>query len=80
MTTYLDLIKAINARPRQPAACTPDVVEVVRAGGEDVQLLVNATLAWEIGAERRAGPGDEAEVLARRDQLVANMEAARARG
>ncbi len=78
--TYQDLIKAINASPRPPAACTPPVVDAVRAVGEEVRLLANAILAWEIGAERRAGPGDEAEVLARRDQLVANMEAARTRG
>lgn len=77
---YQDLIKAMNAAPRLPAACTPPVVEAVRAGGEDVRLLANAILAWEIRAERRVGPGDEAEVLARRDQLIAYMEEARAKG
>ncbi|QCO13969.1 hypothetical protein D3869_01250 [Azospirillum brasilense] len=75
---YQDLIKAINTAPRDPGGCTPPVVDVVRAGGEKVRLLVNAALGWEIRRQRKAGLGDEGEVLALRDQLVANIEAARA--
>ncbi|CAO3428552.1 hypothetical protein [Azospirillum argentinense] len=74
---YQDLLKAINIAPRAPGGCTPPVVDVVDAGGEDVRLLVNAVQGWETKHGRKAGPGDEAEVLARRDQLIANMKTAR---
>ncbi|NUB13034.1 hypothetical protein GAY28_10100 [Azospirillum brasilense] len=77
---YQDLLKAINVAPRTPGGCTPPVVDVVEAGGEDVRLLVNALQGWETKHGRKAGAGDEAEVLVRRDQLIANMEAAKAKG
>jgi hypothetical protein len=75
---YQDLIKAINQGPREPGGCTPPVVEVVRAGGEDIRLTVNAILGWEIRNGRKAGPGDEAAVMELRAMLVANMERAAA--
>lgn len=74
---YQDLLKAINVGPRDPGGCTPPVVDVVNAGGEDVRLLVNAVQGWETKHGRKAGLGDEAEVLARRDQLISNMNSAR---
>jgi hypothetical protein len=77
--TYAELLTAINAGPREPGGCTPPVVEVVRAGGEEVRLTVNAIMGWEIRNGRKAGPGDEAAVMENRAQLVANMEAARAK-
>ncbi|MHA7064069.1 hypothetical protein [Azospirillum argentinense] len=76
---YQDLLKAINIGPRDPGGCTPPVVEAARAGGEDAHLLVNAIHGWEIRNKRKAGPGDEAEILAVRDQLVANMGATRSK-
>ncbi|NUB25097.1 hypothetical protein [Azospirillum brasilense] len=78
--TYQEIIKAMNSAPRDPAGCTPPVVEAARAGGEDARLLVNAIHGWEIRNKRKAGPSDEAEVLAVRDQLIANMEEVKAKG
>ncbi|WP_188260885.1 hypothetical protein [Azospirillum tabaci] len=78
--TYAELIQAINTGRREPGGCTPPVVDAVMAEGEETRLTVNAILGWEIRHGRKAGAGDEAAVMELRATLVANMEAAQAKG
>lgn len=66
--TYAELLEAINKGPRQAGGCTPPVVDVARAcqaaGDVEGHLLINALLGWEVTNERKAGPNDEAAVMA----------------
>lgn len=74
--SYADIIKAMNTKHRDPAACTPIVCDVWRAQGDDGQMLINAILGFETVKGRRAKEEDEAEVRAILADLLAKRKAA----
>lgn len=75
MSEYLELLKRINAGPRERAGCTPPACEAWKETDENGRLLINAILGMEVRLERKVGPADEAAVIEHREVLRAGMKA-----
>jgi len=78
---FTELIAAANESKtgRNPSQWTPAACRVWREAGPDASRLLEAALAWELTASRKAVAGDEAAVRERRRQMDEATAAARAK-
>jgi hypothetical protein len=78
--TFAELMEAANASKadRNPGQWTLEACKIWREADPEMSQLLEAAIAWELTSQRRARPGDEAEVQEVWRQMDAATAAARA--
>jgi hypothetical protein len=71
--TFANLLDAANESPtgRNPGQWTPTACRIWHEADPEMAQLLEAALAWELTAGRRAQPADEEEVRERRRKMDA---------
>lgn len=79
--TFAELLDAANesSTGRAPGQWTPAACRVWREADPEASRLLEAAIAWELTAGRRATPGDEAAVRDRRRMMDEATAAAKAK-